>query len=111
MAEAPQEALPVANCRSGSVFHHADNFPVLPEGGIISTETRKDPNKRRSVALLIESLIKNLNQDVALLQRRIERDKDAGFNDMARLLESMSIQFFKAVDIANLKSKNQIKFG
>jgi hypothetical protein len=58
---------------------------------------------------LIESLIKNLNQDVALLQLSIERDKDAGFNNMARLLESMSIQFFKAVGIANLKSKNQIR--
>lgn len=58
---------------------------------------------------MIESLIKNLNQDVALLQLRIKRDKDAGFNDMARLLESMSIQFFKAVGIANLKSKNQIR--
>lgn len=58
---------------------------------------------------MIESLIKNLNQDIALLQLRIERDKDAGFNDMARLLESMSIQFFKAVGIANLQSKNQIR--
>lgn len=58
---------------------------------------------------MIESLIKNLNQDIALLQLRIERDKDAGFNDMARLLESMSIQFFKAVGIANLRSKNQIR--
>lgn len=59
--------------------------------------------------MLIESLIKNLNQDIALLQLRIERDKDAGFNDMARLLEAMSIQFFKAVGIADLKSKNQIR--
>ncbi|UKE47057.1 SMEK domain-containing protein [Xanthomonas cerealis] len=58
---------------------------------------------------MIESLIKNLNQDIALLQLRIERDKDAGFNDMARLLESMSVQFFKAVGIANLESKNQIR--
>lgn len=58
---------------------------------------------------MIESLIKNLNQDVALLQLRIERDKGSGFNDMARLLESMSIQFFKAVGIADLKSKNQIR--
>ena len=58
---------------------------------------------------MIESLIRNLNQDIALLQRRIERDKDIGFNDMARLLESMSIQFFKAIGIANLKSKNQIR--
>lgn len=58
---------------------------------------------------MIESLIKNLNQDIALLQLRINRDKDAGFNNMARLLESMSIQFFKAVGIANLKSKNQIR--
>lgn len=58
---------------------------------------------------MIESLINNLNQDIALLQLRINRDKDAGFNNMARLLESMSIQFFKAVGIANLKSKNQIR--
>jgi hypothetical protein len=56
---------------------------------------------------LIESLIKNLNQDIAILQRRIERDKDVG--DMARLLESMSIQFFKAIGIPNLESKNQIR--
>lgn len=58
---------------------------------------------------MIESLIKNLNQDIALLQLRINRDKDVGFNNTARLLESMSIQFFKAVGIANLKSKNQIQ--
>jgi hypothetical protein len=58
---------------------------------------------------LIESLIKNLNQDIALLQLRIERDKDAGFNDISRLLETMSIQFFKALGIANLKSMNQIR--
>ncbi|SOY83455.1 conserved hypothetical protein [Cupriavidus taiwanensis] len=58
---------------------------------------------------MIESLIKNLNQDIALLQLRIERDKDAGFYDMARLLETISIQFFKALGIASLKSKNQIK--
>ena len=59
--------------------------------------------------ILIESMIKNLNQDIALLQLRIERDKDVGFNDMSRLLESMSVQFFKALGIANLKSKNQIR--
>jgi hypothetical protein len=58
---------------------------------------------------LIQSLINNLNQDIALLQLHISRDKDAGFNNMARLLESMSIQFFKAVGIANLTSKNQIR--
>lgn len=60
-------------------------------------------------AAMIESLIKNLTQDIALLQLRIERDKDIGFNNMARLLESMSIQFFRAADIASLKSKNQIR--
>ena len=59
--------------------------------------------------MLIESLISNLNQDIALLQLRIERDKDVGFNNMARLLESMSIQFFKVLSIANLKSMNQIR--
>ncbi|WP_193087966.1 SMEK domain-containing protein [Advenella sp. FME57] len=58
---------------------------------------------------MLESLIKNLNQDIALLQLRIQRDKDAGFNDMARLLETMAIQFFRALGIANLESKNQIR--
>ncbi|MFQ0830579.1 SMEK domain-containing protein [Serratia fonticola] len=58
---------------------------------------------------MIESLIRNLNQDIALLQLRIERDKDVSFNDMARLLEVISIQFFKALGIANLKNQNQIK--
>ncbi|VFS07136.1 Uncharacterised protein [Citrobacter koseri] len=58
---------------------------------------------------MIESLIKNLNQDIAILQLRVERDKDAGFNDMSRLLEVISIQLFKALGIANLKSKNQIR--
>jgi len=90
-------------------FHYADGFPALPEDGIVSGAVRKDTNKLDYEAILIESLLKNLNQDVALLQLRIERDKDAGFNDMARLLESMAIQFFKAVGIANLKSKNQIR--
>lgn len=60
---------------------------------------------------MIEALIKNLNQDIALLQLRIERDKDVGFNNMARLLESMTIQFFKALNIADLKSKNQIRMN
>lgn len=58
---------------------------------------------------MIESLIKNLNQDIALLQRRIERDKDVGFYDTSRMLESMSIQLFRVLGIAELKSKNQIK--
>lgn len=58
---------------------------------------------------MIESLIKNLNQDIALLQLRIQRDKGAGFNDMSRLLESMTIQFFKVLGLANLKSMNQIR--
>lgn len=57
---------------------------------------------------MIESLIQNLNQDIALLQRRIELDKKAGFNNMARLLESLSIQLFKAIGLADLQSKNQI---
>ncbi|EKN4696839.1 SMEK domain-containing protein, partial [Yersinia ruckeri] len=58
---------------------------------------------------MIESLMKNLNQDIAILQLRVERDKDTGFNDMSRLLEAISIQLFKALGIANLKSKNQIR--
>ncbi|MCB5297203.1 SMEK domain-containing protein [Yersinia intermedia] len=53
-------------------------------------------------------MIKNLNQDIAILQLRVERYKDAGFNDMSRILEAISIQLFKALGIANLKSKSQI---
>jgi hypothetical protein len=47
--------------------------------------------------------------DIALLKLRIEQDKDVGFNNLARLLESMSITCFRALDIADLKSKQQIK--
>lgn len=57
---------------------------------------------------MIESLVKNLNQDIALLQLKIEQNKASGLYDMARLLEAISLQFFKALDIADLKSKNQI---
>lgn len=58
---------------------------------------------------MLQSLINNLNQDIAVLQLRINLGKDVGFNDMARLLESMLITCFKALDIANLKSKRQIQ--
>lgn len=58
---------------------------------------------------MIESLIKNLTQDIAVLQHRIERDKDAGFSNMARLLEALTIQVFRALGIADLKNMNQIQ--
>lgn len=60
---------------------------------------------------MIESLIRNLNQDIALLQLKLERDKDIGFNNLSRLLESISIQMFKAAGIANLTSKNQFRMN
>ena len=58
---------------------------------------------------MLEALIKNLIQDVAVVQRRIELDKDAGFNDMSRLLEVLTIQFFKALDIADLVRMDQLR--
>jgi len=85
--------------------------PLRPEMKFfrISLDPTSRQTKTKQEAVLIESLIKNLNQDIALLKLRIQQDKDAGFNDMSRLLESMSIQFFKAAGIANLESKNQIR--
>lgn len=58
---------------------------------------------------MLEALIKNLIQDIAVLQRRIELGKDAGFNDMSRLLEVLTIQFFKALEIADLVRMDQLR--
>ncbi|MDR7273140.1 hypothetical protein J2X20_005825 [Pelomonas saccharophila] len=58
---------------------------------------------------MIEAQLNNLNQDIAILQRYISLGKDIGFNNMARLLEALTIAVFKAAGIANLQSKSQIK--
>ncbi|MBB5530942.1 hypothetical protein GGD72_001720 [Stenotrophomonas maltophilia] len=58
---------------------------------------------------MLEALIKNLSQDIAVMQRRIELGKDAGFNDMSRLLEVLTIQFFKSLGIADLVRTDQLR--
>ncbi|MBB1626228.1 SMEK domain-containing protein [Achromobacter sp. UMC71] len=58
---------------------------------------------------MLEALIKNLSQDIAVMQRRIELGKDAGFNDMSRLLEVLTIQFFRSLDIADLVRADQLR--
>ncbi|MEK8052608.1 SMEK domain-containing protein [Ideonella sp. DXS22W] len=60
---------------------------------------------------MLEALIKNLTQDIAILQRRIELGKDAGFNDMSRLLEVLTIQVFKALNIADLVRMDQLRMS
>ena len=61
---------------------------------------------------MIEALITNLNNDIAILQNRVALGNKVGFTAMARLLEAISIQLFRAVDIANLTNKNlfQVNF-
>lgn len=58
---------------------------------------------------MFEALIKNLSQDIAVMQRRIELGKDAGFNDMSRLLEVLTIQFFRSLGIADLVRTDQLR--
>lgn len=43
------------------------------------------------------------------MQRRIELGKDAGFNDMSRLLEVLTIQFFRSLGIADLVRTDQLR--
>ena len=43
------------------------------------------------------------------MQRHIELGKDAGFNDMSRLLEVLTIQLFRSLDIANLVRMDQLR--
>ncbi|MDN4571841.1 regulator of acetyl CoA synthetase [Pandoraea cepalis] len=58
---------------------------------------------------MLEALIKNLSQDIAVMQRHIELGKDAGFNDTSRLLEVLTIQFFKSLGIADLVRTDQLR--
>jgi hypothetical protein len=45
---------------------------------------------------MLQQTIQNLLHDIAVLQRYIMVSQDAGFNDMKRLLETLSIHLFKA---------------
>jgi hypothetical protein len=55
---------------------------------------------------MLEQTIKNLSYDVSLVQLYILTCQDAGFTDMRRLLESLSIDLFKASHGLVLKNKN-----
>lgn len=58
---------------------------------------------------MIDPLIRNLQADIALLQTYIIQRQKAGFNDMERMLEALSIHMFRALNIGDLINKNQLK--
>jgi hypothetical protein len=55
---------------------------------------------------MLLQIIQNLMSDIAVLQRYIIVSQDAGFNDTKRLLETLSIQLFKASHELALHNKN-----
>lgn len=59
--------------------------------------------------MLIESLVRNLQADIALLQRYMERRAGIGFNEMSPILEAMTIPLFRAWKGCELEDMNQIK--
>lgn len=46
--------------------------------------------------------------DIALLQTYIVQRQKAGFHDMERMLEALSIHMFRALSIGELVNKNQL---
>ncbi|EBE4971307.1 regulator, partial [Salmonella enterica] len=58
---------------------------------------------------MIDSLIRNLQSDIALLQLYIAQRKQAGFHDMERMIESLTIFMFRALKMGELENMNQIK--
>lgn len=58
---------------------------------------------------MIDPLIRNLQSDIALLQLYIEQRKKAGFHDMERMIESLTIFMFRALQLGELENMNQIK--
>ncbi|MCX2707476.1 MULTISPECIES: SMEK domain-containing protein [Pseudomonas] len=57
---------------------------------------------------MIDALIRNLQADIALLQTYIIQRQKAGFHDMERMLEALSIHMFRALSIGDLSNKNQL---
>lgn len=55
---------------------------------------------------MIDPMIKNLQTDFALMQTYITRRQAAGFHDMERMLEALTIHIFKALNLGNLVNKN-----
>lgn len=58
---------------------------------------------------MIDALIRNLQADIALLQTYVVQRQKAGFHDMERMLEAVSIHMFRALSIGELVNKNQLK--
>lgn len=58
---------------------------------------------------VIDALIRNLQADIALLQTYIAQRQKAGFHDMERMLEALSIYMFRALNIGELVNKNQLR--
>lgn len=58
---------------------------------------------------MLKEAVNNLNHDVSLLELYVKNSQEAGFSDMARLLESLAISLFNETYGYNLKNKNQIK--
>lgn len=58
---------------------------------------------------MIDALIRNLQSDIALLQLYIAQRKKAGFHDMERMIESLTIFMFRALRMGEMKNMNQIK--
>ena len=57
---------------------------------------------------MIDPLIRNLQSDIALLQLYIAQRKQAGFHDMERIIESLTIFMFRALKMGELVNMNQI---
>lgn len=55
---------------------------------------------------MIELTIKNLIQEISSVQQYVKTSQESGFNDMTRLLESMSIGLFKSTHDLKLINKN-----
>lgn len=57
---------------------------------------------------MIDPLIRNLQADIVLLQNYIIQRQSAGFHDMERMLEALTIHIFRALQLGNLTNKNQV---
>jgi hypothetical protein len=55
---------------------------------------------------MLQQTINNLIHDIAFVQLYVKNSQQAGFSDMTRLLESLSIHLFKATHGLDLKNKN-----
>lgn len=55
---------------------------------------------------MLQLVVNNLLADISIVQRYIKVSQGAGFADMTRLLESLSIHLFKASHDLDLKNKN-----